>query len=119
MKVSPQARPAVVVFALQHRAHGLRARESISRREGHMPRTSSTASADESSDAQGRFAVGLPKDVGKQIDALSAKMAAAMQEQYGIGVELSRAQVVTSVVKSALAAFDAGQVAAGNGGDES
>lgn len=71
-----------------------------------MPR-SATQSADGTSGTQSaRFTVALPRDVGAQIDALAARMAESMREQYGIGVELSRAQVVTSVVQSALKTFE-------------
>lgn len=84
-----------------------------------MPQARNTGATDSESATQTRFTVALPKDVGVQIDALAAKMAAAMQAQYGIGVELSRAQVVTSVVKSALAAFEAGVVEPAADGAES
>lgn len=67
---------------------------------------------DTTSVAQTRFTVALPKDVGAQIDALSAKMAAQMQSQFGVGVELSRAQVVTSLVTSALTTFEQMEAAA-------
>jgi hypothetical protein len=79
-----------------------------------MPRTTQDQSGDGAiSVAQGRFTVALPRDVGDQIDALAVKMAETMRQQYGIGVQLSRAQVVQSLVTSALDAFNSGNVPAG------
>lgn len=70
-----------------------------------MPQARSTSVDSESTTQAARFTVALPKDVGKQIDKLAAKMSEQMRKQYGIGVELSRGQVVTAVVQSALQTF--------------
>lgn len=70
-----------------------------------MPAARTTQRADSTSSAQARFTVALPKDVGAQIDQLATEMAEQMREQFGVGVELSRGQVVTSVVQSALKTF--------------
>jgi hypothetical protein len=45
-------------------------------------------------------------------------MREAMRKQYGIGVELTRAQVVTSLVQSALDAFESGETEQ-EGGEQS
>lgn len=64
------------------------------------------AAKSESSNAQGRFVVSLPKEVGEQIDKLGAKIATAVTEQTGATVEITRAQVVQGLVKSALSQQD-------------
>lgn len=84
-----------------------------------MTPKASESSTESTSATQTRFTVALPKDVGAQIDALAARMAESMRKQYGIGVELSRAQVVTSVVQSALKTFEDVDSGSGEGGDES
>lgn len=61
------------------------------------------ASTDTASPAQGRFVVSLPKEVGAQIDAVGAKLKAALEKETGIGFELSRAQIVQALVRQALA----------------
>lgn len=58
---------------------------------------------DTASPAQGRFVVSLPKEVGAQIDAVGAKLKAALEKETGIGFELSRAQIVQALVRQALA----------------
>lgn len=67
-----------------------------------MARSSTTGDNAGSTAQSARFTVALPKDVGESIDKLAAKLSESMRQQHGIGVELSRAQVVTSVVTSAL-----------------
>lgn len=54
-------------------------------------------------DAQGRFVVSLPKEVGAQIDKLIAKTAERLREEIGVGVEVTRPQMVQSLVQDALA----------------
>lgn len=71
-----------------------------------MADNGSKSSTQSSSTAQNRFVVSLPKEVGEQIDALSKRLADQMRQQHGIGVEMSRAQVVQSLVSSALASLD-------------
>jgi hypothetical protein len=71
-----------------------------------MPAAKTVESTEATSGTQTRFTVALPKEVGAQIDALATKMAEEMRKQFGVGVELSRGQVVTSVVQSALKTFD-------------
>ena len=67
-----------------------------------MPRTASTT--DTTSEAQGRFVVSLPKDVGKRIDGLIKSTAEKMRELGLPGVEMSRAQMVQTLVADAIAA---------------
>lgn len=71
-----------------------------------MPAAKKSDGTTQTTDAQARFVVSLPRDVGTQIDKLSERMATQMRQQFGVGVELSRAQVVTSVVQSALKTFE-------------
>lgn len=59
---------------------------------------------DTTSVAQGRFTVAIPAEVATQIDQVGHNLAEAVRKQTGVGVELSRAQIVTALVKSALAA---------------
>jgi metal-responsive CopG/Arc/MetJ family transcriptional regulator len=57
---------------------------------------------DTSSEAQGRFVVSLPKEVGARIDELIRQTADKLREEIGVGVEISRAQMVQTLVQDAL-----------------
>lgn len=59
-------------------------------------------STDTASPAQKRFVVSLPLDVGHQIDAVGAKIAASLERETGVAFELSRAQIVQALVRQAL-----------------
>lgn len=76
-----------------------------------MPQASSGGNSRSSGDAQGRFVVSLPKEMGPQIDAIAERIGKAVQEQTGVAVELNRAQVVQSLVKSAIARSEDEQTA--------
>lgn len=67
-----------------------------------MADTKADGRKDSTGSAQGRFVVSLPQDMGPQIDAIAVRIGKAVQEQTGVSVDLSRAQVVQSLVKSAL-----------------
>jgi hypothetical protein len=60
----------------------------------------------ETTAAQGRFVVALPREVGDQIDAVATRMSTEMQKRFGVPVQMSRAQVVGALVTGALATFD-------------
>jgi len=60
------------------------------------------ASTDTASEAQGRFTVALPKELGAQVDQIGQRIAAAVLAQTGTEVELSRAQIVQSLIKTAI-----------------
>jgi hypothetical protein len=60
------------------------------------------AGTDTTSEAQGRFVVSLPKEVGAQIDDVAEKLSRAMEAEAGIAFALSRAQVVQALVRQAL-----------------
>lgn len=84
-----------------------------------MARTSSSGAGGSSSNAQGRFVVSLPKELGDVIDAIGVKLTEALRRDHGVGVELNRAQIVTSLVKSAMAGMeDAVAGAESNGAGE-
>jgi len=67
-----------------------------------MPSKSPASDTEATSSASARFVVSLPKEVGTAIDALSARLEEQQRRTFGIGVPLSRAQVVQAVVLSAL-----------------
>jgi len=67
-----------------------------------MPSKSPASGVEATSSASARFVVSLPKEVGIAIDDLSKKLSDQLRRTHGIGVELSRSQVVQSVVQSAL-----------------
>ena len=68
-----------------------------------MPATTAKkASTDTSSEARNRFVVSLPADIGEMIDTLGAKISDAMLTETGVAFEVSRAQVVQSLVRQAL-----------------
>lgn len=69
----------------------------------------SDAEKTQTSNAQGRFVVSLPKDVGTQIDEVGKKITENLQKTTGVGFELTRAQIVQALVRQAL---DAGKVEA-------
>ena len=68
-----------------------------------MADTKAKGSTDTSGVSRNRFVVSLPNDLGDKLDKAGAKIAAAVQKEAGISVELSRAQVIQSLVQSALA----------------
>lgn len=59
---------------------------------------------DTTSVSKGRFTVALSAELAEGIDNVGARLAKAVQDATGVSVELSRAQVVQSLVKTALAA---------------
>lgn len=63
----------------------------------------SAASRTESSVAQGRFTVALPKEVGDKLDVLGKSISDAVFVAAGVRVEISRPQVISSLVETALA----------------
>lgn len=63
-------------------------------------------STTQTGNSRNRFIVSLPQEVGAQIDGLAARLADQMRKQHGIGVEMSRAQVVQSLVTSALKSLE-------------
>jgi hypothetical protein len=73
-----------------------------------MPAAKQQSGGEDSNKTAARFTVALPRETGEQIDKLAKRMADAMRQQFGVGVELSRAQVVQSLVNSALDAFESG-----------
>lgn len=75
------------------------------------------AKTDTTSDAQGRFTVALPKEVGPLVDRVGERIAKAVAKETGVTIELSRAQVVQSLVKSALAAAETAETAAQPAGE--
>ena len=68
-----------------------------------MPAASST---DTAKPAQGKVIVSLPADTAHDIDTIGLNIAAAVEEQTGVAVELSRAQVIQACVKATLAKQD-------------
>lgn len=63
---------------------------------------------DTTTDAKARFVVSLPADLGTEIDTVAKQMQDGMSVQLGFAPELSRAQVITGLVKSALKARENG-----------
>lgn len=66
------------------------------------------AATDGTGNAQNRFVVSLPADVGEMIDRVGERLRAALEEETGIGFELSRAQIVQALVRQALKDADTG-----------
>lgn len=61
---------------------------------------------DTTSEAQGRFTVALPKEFGPLVDTVGVRIGEAVAKETGVTVELSRAQIVQSLIRSALATAD-------------
>lgn len=59
---------------------------------------SSQSSVATTGDAQSRFTMQLPAEVGKQLDAIGARMAKAAEEVAGVAIEFSRPDVVRSLI---------------------
>lgn len=59
------------------------------------------AETDTTSAAQGRFTVAIPKELGEIIDKIGKDITAAVAKATGVEFELTRAQVVQSLIKSA------------------
>ncbi len=57
--------------------------------------------------AQGRFTVSIPAELAAAIDKLIENTAETLRQATGVAVELSRPQMVESLIKSALRAQDA------------
>jgi hypothetical protein len=72
---------------------------TINQTEGSMAGTANTSS---DSKAAPRFVVALPVEVGKAIDKLIQDEAAYMRKHRGIGIEISRSQMVSTLVNDAL-----------------
>jgi ABC-type phosphate/phosphonate transport system substrate-binding protein len=51
--------------------------------------------------AQNRFVVSLPADTRTQIEAIGKNLTKALEEQTGVAIELSPAQIVQSLVRQA------------------
>lgn len=66
----------------------------------------------ETSNAQGRFVVSLPKEVGEQIDNVGEKISAQLKESTGVAFELTRAQIVQALVRQALDSTEAAETPA-------
>lgn len=64
------------------------------------------AKKDTTGTAQARFVVSLPAEVGVQIDALGAKIAASLERETGVAFELTRAQIVQSLIRQAISDSD-------------
>lgn len=62
----------------------------------------SNGATDTTTPARERFIVSLPQDVGKMIDQVGVRTTAALERETGIAFELSRAQIVQSLVRQAL-----------------
>jgi metal-responsive CopG/Arc/MetJ family transcriptional regulator len=60
------------------------------------------AAQTQTTEAQARFVVSLPSEVGKQIDKLAERIADQTRESLGVGISPSRAQVVQALVQDAL-----------------
>lgn len=74
---------------------------------------------DTTSNAQNRFVVSLPAEVGTMIDAVGARISASLESATGVAFELSRAQIVQSLVRQAhdQQNGDGGGDGGGGGGD--
>ncbi len=57
---------------------------------------------DTASEAQARFVVSLPKEIGELIDKVGENLAQAFEKETGVAFELSRAQIVQALVRQAL-----------------
>jgi len=68
--------------------------------------------------AQGKVVISLPKEVGLDIDTLGDTLAEAIEQQTGVRFELSRAQVVQSIVKQAIDRMDAAYDAVNTEGEQ-
>ena len=64
-----------------------------------MPRKA--AGTDGTSEAQARFVVSLPAENGEILDRIAARLSSSLKEQTGVAFELSRAQVVQSLIRQA------------------
>lgn len=60
------------------------------------------SSTTQTKEAQNRFVVSLPKEVGAQIDTLAEGIRKETQKTLGVGISPSRAQVVQALVQDAL-----------------
>ena len=63
-----------------------------------MPRKAST---DSTTEAQNRFVVSLPAENGPILDRIAARVSAELKESTGVAFDLSRAQVVQSLIRQA------------------
>lgn len=63
----------------------------------------SQSTTDNTSVAQGRFTVQLPAELGKTLDRIGATMSDAVFQVAGVRVEMSRPQVIASLVATAEA----------------
>lgn len=69
-----------------------------------MPRESgSTGATATTSAAQGRFTVQLSSETGKELDTIGERMGEAVFKAAGVRVELSRPDVIRSLVATAKA----------------
>lgn len=67
-----------------------------------MPAAKTTAGqTDSTSDAQARFVVSLPKDLRDIIVEMGKRVSAKVEAETGVGIDMTPAQVVTAVVKTA------------------
>lgn len=67
-----------------------------------MARPKSDGATDTSSASRNRFVVSLPNELGGKVDKVGERLTASVRQQTGIGVTLSRAQIIQSLVESAL-----------------
>jgi hypothetical protein len=72
-----------------------------------MPRNTDTTT-----EAQGRFTVALPKEFGPLVDAVGKRIGEAVHAETGVTVDLSRAQIVQSLIRSALASAEQAEASA-------
>ena len=76
--------------------------------------TGTAVSKDTSADAQGRFAVSLPKEFGPKLDKIGERIGAAVEREIGAKPDISRAMVVQSLVRAALERDEATPQAGGS-----
>lgn len=66
-----------------------------------MSPQAAATSRDTSSSAQGRFTVSLPDSIKPSLDRRVKAIAKAMEEQAGVGIDVSYSQVVQALVNQA------------------
>lgn len=66
-----------------------------------MTPQAAASSKDTTSDAQARFTVSLPSSMRAPLERRAKAISAAVREQTGVGIDVTPAQVVQSLIKQA------------------
>ena len=66
-----------------------------------MPQSTRSGATDTSGSAQGRFTVQLPAELRPALERHQRRISEAVEKETGIGIEVSLAQVVQTLIKQA------------------